>query len=155
MDEIEALIYRGHLACFVVNKPNQAKPVEDKNATENLDNNRPTAKVITMIYEGAQIADNSDSRFESPQEESLSSKKAQTQDTIVFTDEDLRKVRTPHNDPVIVSLIIANYDVKRILVDNRSSVDILFYDAFQRMQIPYGQLQKINAPLVGFIVSSI
>ena len=52
---------------------------------------------------------------------------------------------------VVVSLNIANYDVRRILVDNGSSADILFYDAFSRMSILDGHLGPISSPLVGFI----
>ena len=33
-DEIEALIWRGHLAWFVANQPGQAKPAEEKNIAE-------------------------------------------------------------------------------------------------------------------------
>ena len=39
---------------------------------------------------------------------------------------------------VVVSLNIADYDIRRILVDSGSSVDILFYDAFSKMSIPDG-----------------
>ena len=77
------------------------------------------------------------------------------QDAIAFTDEDLREVRIPHDDPVVILLTIVNYDVKKNLIDNGSSKNILFYDAFQRIKLPYDQLQKINAPLVRFIESSI
>ena len=40
-------------------------------------------------------------------------------------------------------------------MDNGSSMNILFYDAFQRMKSPSHRLQPINAPLVGFIENSI
>ena len=38
----------------------------------------------------------------------------------------------------------------RVLVDNRSSTDILYYLAFQQMGINREQLVPINAPFVGF-----
>ena len=34
------------------------------------------------------------------------------------------------DDAVVVSTTIANYDVKRILIDNESSTDVLFYSTF-------------------------
>ena len=52
---------------------------------------------------------------------------------ISFSDEDLRRVQTLHDDAAVVSMTIANYDVKRILVNNESSADFLFYGAFFRM----------------------
>ena len=54
-----------------------------------------------------------------------------------------------------MSLTVAKYDVHRILVDNESLADILFYDAFVRMKISRARLQRVNAPLVGFIGSSV
>ena len=38
----------------------------------------------------------------------------------------------------------------RVLIDNGSSTDILYYPAFQQMRINREQLVSINAPLVGF-----
>ena len=38
----------------------------------------------------------------------------------------------------------------RVLIDNGSSADILYYLAFQQMRIDKKQLVPINAPLVGF-----
>ena len=38
----------------------------------------------------------------------------------------------------------------RMLVDNGSSADILYYPAFQQMRINRARLTPTNAPLVGF-----
>lgn len=43
-----------------------------------------------------------------------------------FTEADLKGVQFPYEDPLVVSLEIARYEVKRILVDGGSSADILF-----------------------------
>lgn len=72
---------------------------------------------------------------ESSQAEGPASKKYQTGDVISFSDNDIKRVRTPHDDVVVISLMIANYDVKRVLVDNESSVNMLFHDVFQRMRL--------------------
>ncbi|KAK3021960.1 hypothetical protein RJ639_045655 [Escallonia herrerae] len=70
--------------------------------------------------------------------------------TISFSDDDVGDTRTPHDDPLVVTLRVGNFDVKRILVDNGSSVEVLFYEAFQRMNIPSDRLRKIDTPLYGF-----
>ena len=36
---------------------------------------------------------------------------------IFFSDEDLRDVQTPHDDPLVVKLRIRDLDVKRVLID--------------------------------------
>ena len=65
--------------------------------------------------------------------EGESMKRPRQDDVIIFTDEDARRIQTPHDDAVVVSAIIANYDVKKILVDNGSSTNVLFYSTFFRM----------------------
>ena len=77
-------------------------------------------------------------------------KRQKVEEPIAFTEEDAQGVQFPHNDVIVVSMNIANYDVRRILVDNGSSADILFYDAFSRMSILDGPLRPISSPLVGF-----
>ena len=77
-------------------------------------------------------------------------KKQRSDGVISFFNVNAEGVQTPHDDAIVVSMTIANYDVKRILVDNGSSVDILFYDAFSKMNLPVNLLRKTNSLLVGF-----
>ena len=48
-----------------------------------------------------------------------------------------------------MSVIIAKYDIKRILVDNESSTNVLFYDAFQKMNM-LDRLKQAGTLLVRF-----
>ncbi|XP_030963649.1 uncharacterized protein LOC115984783 [Quercus lobata] len=50
---------------------------------------------------------------------------------ITFTDEDTKRIHHPHDDALVISLLIADYTTRRVLVDNGSSADILYYPAFQ------------------------
>ncbi|KAK3028113.1 hypothetical protein RJ639_039807 [Escallonia herrerae] len=43
-----------------------------------------------------------------------------------------------------------NFDVKHVLIDNRSSAEVIFYDAFKKMNISTDRLQKMDTPLYGF-----
>ena len=56
---------------------------------------------------------------------------------------------------MIVSLNIDNYDVHRILVDHENLVNVLFYNAFSKKDIPPEQLRRLDSPLVGFIDDTI
>ena len=49
---------------------------------------------------------------------------------ITFTDEDAERVHHPHDDAIVITLLIADYTTRRVLVDNGSSVDNLYYPAF-------------------------
>ena len=54
---------------------------------------------------------------------------------ITFTDKDAERVHHPHDDAIVITLLIANYTTKKVLVDNGSSENILYYPAFQQMRI--------------------
>ena len=69
---------------------------------------------------------------------------------IRFSEEDARHLRHPHDDALIVSMRVGDYNMHRVLVDNGSSADILYYPVFQQMRIDKEQLMPMNAPLVGF-----
>ncbi|GFS42094.1 hypothetical protein Acr_00g0078070 [Actinidia rufa] len=47
-------------------------------------------------------------------------------------------------------LRIGGYDVKRILVDTGSSVEVMYYDLFKQLKLPQDKLKPAQAPLVGF-----
>ena len=74
---------------------------------------------------------------------------------IGFSKEDARRLYHPHDDALVVSLRIGDNNMHRVLVDNSSSTDILYYPAFQQMRIDREQLVPINAPLVGAITLSV
>ena len=50
---------------------------------------------------------------------------------IGFLEEDARRLHHPYNDALVVSVRVGDYNVHRMLVDNGSSADILYYLAFQ------------------------
>ena len=70
--------------------------------------------------------------------------------TIEFLENDARRLHHPHDDALVVSLQIGDYNMHRVLVDNGSLADILYYPAFQQMRINREQLTPKNAPLVCF-----
>ena len=53
----------------------------------------------------------------------------------------------PHDDPLVVRVIVANKTVHRVLVDNESSADIIFALTFDKMGIRREKLEPINAHL--------
>ena len=69
---------------------------------------------------------------------------------IGFSEEDARRLHHPHDDALVVSICVGDYNVYRMLVDNSSSANILYYPVFQQMGIDRARLISTNAPLVGF-----
>ncbi|GFY91215.1 hypothetical protein Acr_07g0014110 [Actinidia rufa] len=80
----------------------------------------------------------------------LSSPYVSDQTPITFSNDDLRGLHLPHDDALVVSAVIANFNVQRILIDNGSSADILFISAFERMKIGLDKLHPFHTPLIGF-----
>ena len=56
---------------------------------------------------------------------------------------------------VVINLNTINYDVHRVLIDNESSTNVLFYDAFSKMRISIDWLGKIDSLLVEFTKDAI
>ena len=69
---------------------------------------------------------------------------------ISFTDEDAKRIHHPHDDAIAITQLIADYTTRRVLVNNGSSVDILYYPAFQQMRLRRDQLRPVCSPLIGF-----
>ena len=68
----------------------------------------------------------------------------------IFMDEDVRRLHHPDDDAIVITLAIANYTTRRVLIDNGSSTYILYYPVFQQMRIKKELLCPVNMPLIGF-----
>ena len=56
----------------------------------------------------------------------------------------------PHHDALVISLLIANCRIKRILVDNGSSTNVIFLNALREMNINESYIHRRSTVLVGF-----
>ena len=69
---------------------------------------------------------------------------------IIFTNEDAEKVYHPHDNAIIITLLISDYTTRRVLVENGSSANILYYPTFQQIRLGQDQLCPMNSLLVRF-----
>ena len=67
-----------------------------------------------------------------------------------FTNQKAVRVLHPHNDAIVVSAPIANNLVRRILIDNGSSADIIFKSSLDRMKVAGLRPTPISTLLFGF-----
>ncbi|GAA0150961.1 hypothetical protein LIER_09783 [Lithospermum erythrorhizon] len=67
-----------------------------------------------------------------------------------FSRKDFEGIECPHEDPLVINPVIANFEVGRMLVDTRSSVDILFLDAYLKLGMSWEEIRPVATPLVGF-----
>ena len=69
---------------------------------------------------------------------------------IVFSNEDLKGVVPHEDDPIVLSVIMMGRNVHRVLVDQGSSTDVMFWNTYVGLQIPIDQLRPFDGVLVGF-----
>ncbi|KAF3568744.1 hypothetical protein DY000_02014293 [Brassica cretica] len=71
-------------------------------------------------------------------------------DKISFTTKEQERVLSPHHDALVISFTVANCLVKRILVDNGSSGNIIFQAAYKDLGLEKSALTRRITPLIGF-----
>ena len=69
---------------------------------------------------------------------------------IVFSSQDLEGVQLPHSDALVITLRIGEFDVKRILIDPGSSVEIMYKSLFRGLGLGKKDLSRTEGPLSGF-----
>ena len=60
----------------------------------------------------------------------LKHRRRETMD-MIFSEEYAKGVKQPHDDPFVIMLMIEGFNIRRVLVDNGSSIDIIYLLAFQ------------------------
>ncbi|XP_056697382.1 uncharacterized protein [Spinacia oleracea] len=70
--------------------------------------------------------------------------------TITFDDKDAVDAQQKHHDVLVLSLPIGNALIKRILIDNGSSENVLFLEALQEMGFEEKSIVRRSTVLVGF-----
>ena len=69
---------------------------------------------------------------------------------VLIGEKDRRDLQTPHDDPLVVELKVANLKVRRILIDTGSSTDIISLECLEKLRFKVDSLQPINHPIIGF-----
>ncbi|XP_073139066.1 uncharacterized protein [Henckelia pumila] len=116
--------------------------------------NHPHRGMINMISEGTTDGDSGRARKAHGRRLENFEVSAQlgcpADPNISFGREDLKDVVIPHNDPLLVTFTIANYDVARIFVDTGSSVNIIFKETLDQMKLEGFELDPITTALYEF-----
>ena len=88
----------------------------------------------------------------SANEDGLEPKRARilTQPTLGFSYEDKAGNIQPHDDALVVTLKIGGYDVRRMLVDQGSAVEIMYHNLYNGLNLKPKDLMAYESPLVSF-----
>ncbi|XP_013654241.2 uncharacterized protein LOC106359022 [Brassica napus] len=157
--EVNELLQKGHLREFLSEK---AKAHLSKDASGKSKGDAPSSpprqdRVIHVISGGYEVSGVSHAAAKkSTRNAKHGLETAQPKrlllgtDEISFTAKEQEKMLAPHHDALVVSLTIVNCLVKRILVDNGSSSNIIFLTAYQDLGLEENNLTCKVTPLIGF-----
>ncbi|GAV68073.1 hypothetical protein CFOL_v3_11576, partial [Cephalotus follicularis] len=160
-NQIEDLIRKGHLRKYVDRDAPQGRREqrrEEAPRQQEEQQQQPRGVIHTISGGVASSGDHKNAR-KTYGRQSLAvqqvhhSKRLKTggdEEVITFSEVDYEGVRLPHDDPVVVTLLVELFAIKRILIDSGSSADILYKHAFDQLRIPADQLKPVKTPLVGF-----
>nr|XP_023870701.1 uncharacterized protein LOC111983264 [Quercus suber] len=77
-------------------------------------------------------------------------KQRQTDQDMLFLEEDAKGVKQSHNDLLVIMLMIEGFNTIRVMVDNGSSLDIIYLSAFQQLKVDLKRLRPFESPFVSF-----
>ncbi|GAV80367.1 hypothetical protein CFOL_v3_23828 [Cephalotus follicularis] len=161
-NQIEDLVRKGHLRKYVERDAPQGRREQRREEAprqqEEQQQQQPRGVIHTISGGVASGGDHKNAR-KAYGRQSLAvqqvhhSKRLKTsgdEEVITFSEADYEGVRLPHNDLVVVTLLVELFTMKRILIDSGSSADILYKNAFDQLRILADQLKPVKTPLVGF-----
>ena len=68
-------------------------------------------------------------------------------EAIIFTEHNAEGILASHNDAVVVTVNITDFNVYYIFIDNGSSIDILYFTIFTQMGFTSDQLSRFDTPI--------
>ncbi|XP_052724090.1 uncharacterized protein LOC128193934 [Vigna angularis] len=70
--------------------------------------------------------------------------------SITFSNEDFHAPDPNQNDPMVITAVISRYNVGKVLVDQGSSTNILYWKNFQQMDISEDMIMLFHEQILGF-----
>ncbi|KAL5564860.1 hypothetical protein UlMin_028024 [Ulmus minor] len=154
-DEIERLIQRGQLRNYVRDGDQQPRQPAQENQQPRQEGEDIEVRVIIG---GPATGDTNRARKNYahqarsepfPHQINLAEHKNKpprlSNEPIIFTEEEASGLWHPHKDAIVVALRIASRKVYKILIDNGSSVDILFRSTLNRMDLVGAKFDPIKS----------
>lgn len=163
-EQIEELIWKGKLQKFIKNGDSSRSRDDNKGQREASQRDedhtplRPQSVIgVIKTITGGLFIEGSFNSLRKLYQRQVNSihripplKQRRTDLDITFSEEDARRVKQTHDDPLVIMLMIEGFNTKRVLVDNRSLVDIIYLSAFQQLKVDPKKLHPFESPLVNF-----
>ncbi|XP_031097005.1 uncharacterized protein LOC116001256 [Ipomoea triloba] len=166
---IEDLLRSGELAQFSAQKKKSQRRVwkkyfkksdkEKKDKGPEPDHDPPAARskqIIHVIFGGPEGGDDPDQRRAWSRDLPVCSistdqpEKRMKDEPITFTDRDLPLGGNQSTEALVVTIDICGAEVRRVMVDTGSSVNVLYLEAFRKLKLESSALRPVRTPLSGF-----
>ncbi|KAK6140870.1 hypothetical protein DH2020_025402 [Rehmannia glutinosa] len=69
---------------------------------------------------------------------------------ITFDQVDLHGLDPEHNNPMVITMDVANFAVQKVLVDSGNSVDLISLSVLRKMDLGIMSIKQVGTPLTGF-----
>ncbi|XP_038693839.1 uncharacterized protein LOC119991567 [Tripterygium wilfordii] len=155
--EVDYLLKKGHLRELLSER---AKAIWEKRKVgdpEALPPPPPVTATYCVISGGSEISGLSHTSAKKHEKEAANpaAKLARsvgtfTNQVMAFTDDEATQLLHPHHDALVLTLQVANINLKRILVDNGSSANVLFLAAYRGMGLDETLILRKSTTLIGF-----
>ena len=161
-EQIEELIWKGKLQQYVKRGDSSKYSQKGQHGGPKRDEDRPSPRPQNALGEIKTIAGRpttggsfrslrkSHQRQVNSVHSLLSLKQRRTNQDMYFSEEDARGIKQPHDDPLVIMIMIKGFNTRRILVDNGSLADIIYLSAFQQLKLDPKRLRPFKSPLVSF-----
>nr|XP_023928196.1 uncharacterized protein LOC112039550 [Quercus suber] len=67
-----------------------------------------------------------------------------------FSEEDSKGVRQPHDEPLVIMIRIEGFNTRKVLMDNGSSVNIIYLFAFQQLKVDPKRFRHFESLFINF-----
>ncbi|KAM1996554.1 hypothetical protein ACFX15_029493 [Malus domestica] len=149
-DHIKALAREGKIDQFFLHPPRGNRNQRQVNMIYSISGGTPISKSSNMAMKNSEGALRSGHQVFHVEDIRGGKYQKPNWDSIYFYPEEEKSIIYPHNNPLIVEAHIANFEVRRILVDTGASVNIMFVEAFRALNVAEHLLDRSISPLISF-----
>ena len=154
-DHLEQLVREGKLKQLVHHSSDRASQAGSEMCGDA--SSRLSLGTINVIFAAPRRTGSCPSRvlsvFRPPAEDhSQASKRARVDVPLIlgFSDDDKIGTIQPHDNALVVTLRIGRYDVKRVMIDQGSTTDVMYPDLYKGLGLKSEDLTPYNSPLVSY-----
>ncbi|RDX68272.1 hypothetical protein CR513_52763, partial [Mucuna pruriens] len=69
---------------------------------------------------------------------------------VTFDEGDMRYEPSRLDEPMVISVVAVEYKIERVLIDQGSSANILYWSTYKKLGLPSNSLEECSGTLYGF-----